>query len=98
MHALSERVTRVPGFARRFDAPVFNEFVARVPQGLTAAQVLEDLQEGAILGGVDLGRWYPELADSILMTATEVTTDAEIDALAEALEEIAAARKEAAHV
>jgi glycine dehydrogenase subunit 1 len=97
-HALSERVTHVPGFTRRFDAPVFNELAMRVPKGMTAADVLASLQEYGILGGVDLGRWYPELADSILMTATEVTTDDEIEALVEALDEIVAERKEAAHV
>jgi glycine dehydrogenase subunit 1 len=42
------------------------------------------------VGGLDLGRFYPELADCILMAATELTTAAEIDALAAALSEIPA--------
>jgi glycine dehydrogenase subunit 1 len=88
-HALAERVTRVPGFSRRFAAPVFNELAIQVPEGSTAKSVLAALQERQILGGVDLGRWYPELAGSILMTATEVTTDAEIETLATALGSIA---------
>jgi glycine dehydrogenase subunit 1 len=87
---LAARVTAIPGFARTFTAPFFNEVAIRVPRGTTAAAVLAELERRKILGGVDLGRWYPELADSILMTATEVTTDAEIDALATALAEIAA--------
>jgi hypothetical protein len=45
-----------------------------------------------ILGGVDLARWYPDLSDCILMNATELTTDADIGALASALGEIASAR------
>jgi glycine dehydrogenase subunit 1 len=88
-HALAERVTRVPGFSRRFVSPVFNELAIRVPQGTTAKAVLAALQEREILGGVELGRWYPQLADSILMTATELTTDAEIETLATALGSIA---------
>jgi glycine dehydrogenase subunit 1 len=79
----------VPGFSRRFAAPVFNELAIQVPEGSTAKSVLAALQERQILGGVDLGRWYPELAGSILMTATEVTTDAEIETLATALGSIA---------
>jgi glycine dehydrogenase subunit 1 len=88
-HALVERVTGISGFSRRFSAPAFNELAIRVPPGTNAAAVLSALRERRILGGVDLGRWYPELADCILMTATEVTTEAEIDALAGALGAIA---------
>ena len=82
---LIERVTAIPGFSRAFAAPVFNEVAIRVPAGSSAAEVLAGLEARKILGGLDLGRWYPELADCILMCATELTTDAEIDALAAAL-------------
>ena len=87
-HALAERVTGVAGFARAFDAPVFNELAVRVPAGATAARLLEQLAERGILGGLDLGRFYPDLADCILMTATELTTDEEIAALGSALDVI----------
>jgi glycine dehydrogenase subunit 1 len=88
-HALAERVCAVPGFSRAFAAPVFNEIAVRVPRVTTAAVVLAQLGERAILGGIDLGRFYPELADCILMTATELTTDEEIAAFGSALEAIA---------
>ena len=55
-----------------------------------AADVLAALERRGIVGGLDLGRFYPELADCILMAATELTTAAEIDALAAALSEIPA--------
>ncbi len=84
-HALSEAVAKVAGFTRRFDTPVFNEVAIRVPQGATAATVLGALQKHEILGGIDLGRFYPEYADTILMNATELTTDADIAKLASAL-------------
>ncbi len=35
-------------------------------------------------GGIALGRWFPELADGILIAVTEKRTKAEIDGLAEA--------------
>jgi glycine dehydrogenase subunit 1 len=89
VHALAENVTAVAGFTRRFACANFNEIAIRVPAGASAAAVLAALRERKILGGVDLGRWYPELADTILMTATELTTDREIDALGAALGAIA---------
>ena len=88
-HKLSESVTTVAGFTRRFDAPVFNEVAIRVPQGTTAATILAGLQKHQILGGIDLGRFYPEFADTILMNATELTTNAEIAKLASALATVA---------
>jgi glycine dehydrogenase subunit 1 len=88
-HALAEKVSGVAGFARRFASVTFNEVAMRVPAGVTADTVLAALRERKILGGVDLGRWYPELADTILMAATELTTDAQIDSLAGALAAIA---------
>jgi glycine dehydrogenase subunit 1 len=93
-HALAERVSHVPGFTRRFAAPVFNEVAIRVPPNLDVGDVLSALRTHRILGGVALGRWYPEFADTLLMTATELTTDAEIEALGSALETVAATRKE----
>ena len=84
---LRDAVTAVPGYAVRFAAPVFNEFALRVPGN--AADALDALRERGIVGGLDLGRFYPELADCVLMTATELTTPAEIGRLTAALAEIA---------
>ena len=87
-HALATAVTAITGFARRFDAPVFNEIGIRVPRGTTAKAVLAALQKHGILGGIDLGRFYPDFADTMLMNATELTTDADIAKLAAALSSI----------
>ncbi len=78
----------IDGYRLRFAAPAFNEFVVRVPG--RAAGTLAALRERGIIGGLDLGRFYPELADCILMTATELTTPAQIERLAAALAESAA--------
>jgi glycine dehydrogenase subunit 1 len=85
--ALRDAVTALDGFSTRFAAPTFNEFAVRV-RG-SAASALAALRQRGIIGGLDLGRFYPELADCILITATEVTTAAEIAALTAALGEIA---------
>ena len=41
--------------------------------------------EEKIIGGIDLGRWYPELKGATLWCATEVNTRAQIDAAAKIL-------------
>jgi glycine dehydrogenase subunit 1 len=86
--ALRDAVTAIDGYTVRFPAPTFNEFVLRVPG--RAAATLAALRTRGIIGGLDLGRFYPELADCILMTATELTTTAQIERLAAALAETAA--------
>lgn len=82
---LASAVARVDGVRLKHSAPFFNEFVADV--GRPAGEVLAALQGQKILGGVDLGRFYPELGSCILMTATELTTTGDIAALAGALAE-----------
>lgn len=83
---LASAVANVPGVRLRHSAPFFNEFVADV--GRPAMEVLAALREREILGGLDLGRFYPELSTCILMTATELTTSGDVAALASALEEV----------
>jgi glycine dehydrogenase subunit 1 len=83
---LASAVANVAGLTLKSSAPFFNEFV--VDTGRPAGEVLAALRERRILGGVDLGRFYPELKSCILMTATELTTSGDINALATALEEI----------
>jgi glycine dehydrogenase subunit 1 len=83
---LQAKVTAIAGVRSRFAAPVFNECVVQVPG--RARDVLAALQTRQILGGLDLGRFYPELADCILMNATELTTSSDIDLLVRALTDV----------
>jgi glycine dehydrogenase subunit 1 len=83
---LASAVANVAGVRLKHATPFFNEFVADL--GRPAGDVLAALQERNILGGLDLGRFYPELRSCILMTATELTTTGDINALADALKEI----------
>jgi len=83
---LASAVANVPGVRLKHNAPFFNELAVDV--GRPAGEVLRELQTRGILGGVDVGRFYPELATCILMTATEMTTSGDIAALAAALQEV----------
>ncbi|HEX3744134.1 MAG TPA: aminomethyl-transferring glycine dehydrogenase subunit GcvPA [Bryobacteraceae bacterium] len=68
----------------RFSGPFFNEFVARV-EGKTPDEWNKALLKRKIIGGLALGRFYPELADSVLLCATEMTKRGDMDTLAEAI-------------
>jgi glycine dehydrogenase subunit 1 len=67
------------GRARRFQAPFFNEFV--LPCGDPAA-ANRRLLEQRIVGGLELGRFYPELSDCLLLCATETARREDMDRLA----------------
>jgi glycine dehydrogenase subunit 1 len=66
----------------RFAGPFFNEFVAAVddPEALN-----KRLLKKKIIGGLPLGKFYPELKASMLVCATEMTKREDMDRLAEGL-------------
>ena len=64
-----------------FDAPFFNEFVAR-SNGKSPDQINAALLERKIIGGLPLARFYPELKDCMLLCATEMSRRADMDAVA----------------
>ena len=68
----------------RFNGKFFNEFVVRT-NGRTPEDANKALLKRKIIGGVSLGRFYPELADSMLLCATEMSRRPDMDALAEVL-------------
>jgi len=76
------------GVGRVHEAPYLSEFAVRVPR---ASHVHARLLEHGILAGLPLERWYPgdpELADALLLCATELTSDEDIGALVSALREV----------
>jgi glycine dehydrogenase subunit 1 len=68
----------------RFSGKFFNEFAVKL-EGKTPDQANKALLKKKIVGGLPLGRFYPELADSMLLCATETARRADMDAVAEAL-------------
>jgi glycine dehydrogenase subunit 1 len=77
-HYLAGRVK--PRFCGKF----FNEFAARL-EGKSPDTVNKTLLRQKIIGGLPLGRFYPELADSVLVCATEMSRREDMDRVAEAL-------------
>ncbi len=85
---LAEKLQKVKGL-RLLNQTFFNEFSVTLPR--PAALVVETLAARGILGGVPVSRFYPsypELAEVLLLTATETTTDAHMDILVAALQEV----------
>ncbi len=75
--------TEEAGAKRVFSGPYFNEFVVR-PKGLSGAQVNGKALDDKIIGGLELGRFYPELDGALLVCATEMNHRDEMDRFAQA--------------
>jgi glycine dehydrogenase subunit 1 len=64
-------------------APRFHEFVIQTAEA--PASLGDRLMAEKIVGGVELGRWYPELKNATLWCTTEVVSRASIDKAASVL-------------
>jgi glycine dehydrogenase subunit 1 len=83
-HYAAQALAAVPGVELAYPhAPFFKEFAIRLP-GRDAQAVLDAVEDAGFHGGIALGRWYPELADAVLVAVTEKRTRDEIDRLAAA--------------
>jgi glycine dehydrogenase subunit 1 len=78
-HHAAEKLAEVPGISLAFPGPFFKEFVIRSEKPVEA--VLDQVGRLGYHGGIALARWFPELADSILIAVTEKRTAAEIEGL-----------------
>jgi glycine dehydrogenase subunit 1 len=83
---LIDALTKVTGVKLCFSAPRFHEAVLLLDRPVKP--VLQALAGKNIVGGLDIGRDYPELGNALLVCATETKTSGDIDAYAQALGEI----------
>jgi glycine dehydrogenase subunit 1 len=82
----AERLSRLPGFQVVSRFPFFHEFILRCPKSV--AEINRHLlDQWEIIGGYDLGRDFPCLANHMLLAFTEMTSRKQIDRLAAALAE-----------
>jgi len=85
--AVADRLAAIPG-VRIVNDSFFNEFTVELP--VEARPAVHAMVEKGVLGGVSLGRLYPnaaELGNGLVIAVTETVTDADIDALEAALKE-----------
>ena len=81
-HYAAEQLAKVPGLSLAFSTPYFKEFVIRSRKD--PERLLREVGRRGYHAGIALGRWYPDLADGILVAVTEKRTKAEIDGLVDA--------------
>jgi glycine dehydrogenase subunit 1 len=84
---LSEQLSAIDGVATAFASPTFHEFVIQL-DGVSAADVLNELMADGVLGGFNLGEHYPELGEAILVCATETKTEGDITVYRDALSSV----------
>jgi glycine dehydrogenase subunit 1 len=82
-HYACREVTKLAGFTAVFNATYFKEFIIRCPRPV--AQINEELLKEKIIGGVDLGIYYPELENCMLLCVTENRTQEDISNLVKKL-------------
>jgi glycine dehydrogenase subunit 1 len=88
--AAAAELANIPGVSVMNDS-YFNEFTLRLPTDARAS--VHKLAEKGVLGGVSLGRLYPDndaLANGLIVAVTETVTEDDIAAFAAALKEVLA--------
>jgi glycine dehydrogenase subunit 1 len=79
-HYAAERF-RAAGVKSRFSGPFFNEIVV---SGVSRRSGFEErLRQAKMIGGLELGRFYPELEGDVLLCFTETAAREKIDRLVE---------------
>jgi glycine dehydrogenase subunit 1 len=81
---VAARLAEIPGCTIRFDGPRFKELVLETPAD--ASKLIRGLARRGFLAGPALGRWYPDLANCLLIAVTERRTEQDIAGLTEAIE------------
>jgi glycine dehydrogenase subunit 1 len=81
-HYAAETLEKKAGLRLRFGRHFFKEFTLQTSAAVP--DLLARLLQSGYHAGLDLGRWYPQLSDSLSIAVTEKRTRAEIEALAAA--------------
>jgi glycine dehydrogenase subunit 1 len=91
---LAEKLTALEGIEPVFSGSVFHEKVIRLPDPVKG--MLRTLAAHNVLGGYDLSKDYPELGNALLVCATELRTEADMDKYVNKLEQVLASRRQGA--
>jgi len=84
---LRQRISASKKLKLKFQAPVFNEMTVQL--AADAEKTVAALAKQGILAGVPLKHHFPDMADCLLIAATELTEKPQIDALVSRLESVA---------
>jgi glycine dehydrogenase subunit 1 len=81
-----DRLSEIPGVGRKFEGPVFNEFV--VDFGGRWPEIESQLLRQGVAAGLGLERYYPALKGCALVCVTEAHRKEDIDRLAGLIKEV----------
>jgi len=90
---LVDLLTQIDDVELVFNSARFHEAVISLP--VNAAAVLQALADNNILGGFNLNEHYPELGDAILICATEMRTERDIQKYHQTLQQILSVSEQA---
>jgi len=82
-HYLQEKICELPGYSTANSAPFFKEFVIQTP--LPAKEIIQKAVDQAIYAGIDLGTYFPERKNQLLIAVTEKRTKEELNKFVEFL-------------
>jgi glycine dehydrogenase subunit 1 len=85
---LIDGLNKIPGVKSVFTAPFFHECLLHLEKPVD--EVLEELSLAGITGGYPVEQHFPELTNTLLVCATEMRTDQEIDHYIQTLKRIMA--------
>lgn len=91
---LVEKLTVLAEVESVFTGPGFHEKVIRLPD--PPKGMLRTLAAHNVLGGYDLSTDYPELGNALLLCATELRTEADMDKYVNKLEQVLGSRRQGA--
>lgn len=83
-HYAASRCDQIAGYSVATDEPYFKEFVLQCPRPVK--EINRKLLGQGIMGGLDLGSYYPQLDQHMLICVTELNTRDQIEALVTGLE------------
>ncbi|MFA5094164.1 MAG: aminomethyl-transferring glycine dehydrogenase subunit GcvPA [Candidatus Omnitrophota bacterium] len=82
-HYLAVQISKLGGFEPVFNTPFFNEFVVKC--GRDPEKIISDLLKHGIIGGLPLGRFYPDMRNCMSICVTETKSRADLDKFVEVL-------------
>lgn len=84
---LRQQLATLPGLKVNSQSPIFNEFVIQFADR-SLAEVQSHFRSRGIEPGLDLGRYYPLLASSLLVAVTETKSQTQLDRYVQVAKEL----------
>lgn len=90
-HRLAELLCQIPGIKLKFERPFVNEFLLQLNKPVT--DVLAQLKQRGVLGGIHPVQFYPELDDCLLVAVTEMNSPDDLERYINAMSEVFLGKK-----